>query len=127
MYFLGNFYEYEKGNHMLHINFIVITFLFTRILSAETASIPEKDVTTEEYYSNESSYSDIKLPRDQDMYFPDPDEGKMLRTEKGAVWKSKKGNFDISVSIDDKDPYDDFRTEWRKNETKDELKKKRKN
>ena len=62
-----------------------------------------------------------QIERNQDMHFPDSDGGKMYRTEKGAMWKGKKGNFDISVSIDDKDPYTEFKTEWSK-KTKDEPK-----
>jgi len=111
---------------MLQIRFLVITFLLTRVLSAETTSLPEKDAITEESYSSDSFYGNIKLPPDQDMYFPEQNGDKMYRTEKGARWEGKRGNFDISMSIDDKDPYFEFKTKWGANRSEDDSKKKTK-
>jgi hypothetical protein len=108
---------------MMQVSMLVIALLFTQVLTAETAST-EKIVNIEESDSSDSSYGDVSSPWDQDMHLSDPDGGKMSRTKKGATWTGKRGNVDISVSIDNIDPHAEFKSEWSK-KSKDDSKKKR--
>jgi hypothetical protein len=79
------------------------------------AAIAAVEPDTEDSYS---SNRDVRLPTYQDMHFPDADGGKMTRTPTGATWEGKKGNFDISVNVDDKGNHFEMQADWGKDNTK---------
>src|SRR5689334_18859123 len=95
--------------------FIGRRFMLAFVFFVATVAATEPD--TEDSYS---SNRDVRLPTHQDMHFPDSDGGKMTRSGSGVTWKGKKGNLDISVSVDDKGNHFEMKADWGKNKSKDE-------
>lgn len=75
------------------------------------ATIAAAEPDAEDSYS---SNRDVRLPTYQDMHFPDSDGGKTTRSGSGVTWEGKKGNVDITVSVDDKGNHFEMKADWGK-------------
>lgn len=105
------------------IRLIILAMLVCGCVYAETALEQEKE--TQRPPPGYHLYEDVELSWDKDMNFSDL-EGKMTQDAKKATWTGKKGNFDITISVDNYDPAVEFRSEWQKNGSKDKSEKKTK-